>query len=244
MGRGYRRRRARVAWLPNLPFASDGGEPLNIAQDAIQIDSGGKTSTRVFPLIKDEAPDPLGQSLSDYTQGGYLLKRIVGKLFVGMQQRDEGEPEAHKEIPNCIVTASFEILRTDVTNNPTGSVNADVNYNSLLEDNERDPWIWQRSWCLSNGNSTIVPAGTGSSFGFYPYTNVEYGSVADGPHVDAKTARRVGPDERLFLCITTTCLADYTASWPTVQDGGIDFLFQYRVLGVPIKMSNRKNTSR
>lgn len=242
MGRGYRRRRARVAWLPNLPFASDAGEPLNILSAGIPVDATGKTSTLVFPLVKDEGPDPLGQSLSDYTQGGYILKRIVGKLFVGMGQYPEGE---NTELPFSLVTASFEILRTDVTNVPAGITNKDVNYNSLLEDNERDPWIWQRSWCLSNGNSTINPTtGIGNSFGYYPYTNAEYGSVADGPHVDAKTARRVGPDERLYLCVTTTCIADYTAANPTVRDGGVDILFQYRVLGVPVKMSNRRNASR
>lgn len=236
-----RTRRSRVTWLPNLVFTTDGGENLNIQSGVVDVDPRAISTTEYYPLVRDEQPDATDTILSDYTQSGYLLKRIVGKFFVGMGQRaPEGEPPP-PVTGFTIVTAALEVLRTDESNNPTAAANIQ-NLNPLYELNERDPWIWQRSWILSNGN--FQPSAGNAieeSFAYFPYTNQEYGSVQDGPHVDAKTARRIGPEERLFLTVTTNSLTDMGAG---AEGGAIAFAFQYRVLGVPLRSSNRRNASR
>lgn len=47
---------------------------------------------------------------------------------------------------------------------------------------------------------------TGSPTTVGPESNMEMGSVADGPHVDQKTARIVSSEERLFLTVSATVL--------------------------------------
>lgn len=235
-----RRRKRLVTWLPNLARTTSGDSfPINWLFGSVVMDASGRATTEVELLVKDEYPDQADNVLSDYTQGGYLLQRVVGKLFVGMRQSTPTEPNA--ALPGGIVTASLEILRTNPDdNNPTGLANVD-NYNALSPGNERDPWIWQRSWMLSNGNATVFTEPYDQTWGYAPYTNCEYGSVLDGPHVDAKTKRRVGPEERLALVITTQAATEHTQGF---DDGAVDIIFQYRVLATPIRSSNRRNTSR
>lgn len=99
-------------------------------------------------------------------------------------------------------------------------------YTTLARDTTREPWIWRRSWIL--GWSTILNqfnlgrqiqlganaaqvlagynvsgvrnSGPGSSF---PESNALHGSALDGPHIDAKTARRIGQDDRLYIAFST-----------------------------------------
>lgn len=240
-----RTRRSRVTWLPNLVFTTDGDENTNLCTGVVAVDPRAVSTTEVFPLVRDEQPDATDVILSDYTQSGYLLKRVVGKFFCGMAQLPSEAEPAGPITSTCIVTAALEIIRVGPDNNALANAQAEVVYNPLAELNERDPWIWQRSWCFSNGNMDPTQFPTtnaiGNTFAFFPYTNAEYGSVADGPHVDAKTARRVGPEERLCLTVTTNSLIDQGAN---AEGGAVPFVFQYRVLGVPIRSSNRRNASR
>lgn len=237
-----RGRRRNVVWLPNLKRVIDtqaGDIPTNLLIGTIPVDSRADFTTLTFPLVRDENPEQdTDNTLADYTQGGYILKRVVGKLFVGMrQQLNEPGPD----VACGIVTAALEVLRTSPDdNNPISATTS--NYNPLAEGNERDPWIWQRSWILANGNAN--PAGlTGAleTWGLAPFLNVEYGSVMDGPHVDVKVGRRIGTEERLFLSMTTNSIEEWVEG---TVDGDVDFIFQYRVLGIPVRSSNRKNTSR
>lgn len=74
----------------------------------------------------------------------------------------------------------------------------------------------------------------------YPDNNQNMGSVMDGPHVDAKSQRRVGNEERLFL------IADAMVA---VAGGGGSFSVQWfadlRPVGSILKMAgNRRNASR
>lgn len=235
-----RRRRGNVVWLPNTPTTRENIDTaVNWKRGTLACDGGGNTAVAIELLVRDENPADTENALADYTQGGYILKRVVGKLFVAARQEDPTEGNA--VIPGVLVTASLEVLRTDPnTNNPTGLADLTV-YDAQAAGNERDPWIWQRSWILSNGNAVNFNEAADKSWGFFPYSNAEYGSVLDGPHVDAKAKRRIGTEERLALIVSATSIEEHAQGF---DDQYVDFIFQYRVLGTPTRSSNRRNTSR
>lgn len=230
-----------VTWLPNIQRNVEPSDntPVNLSFGTIAIDERGVSTTAVQALVRDQNPTLTTDNvLADYTQGGYRLDRVVGKFYCGMEQK-VAEP-ATDILPSTFLTASLEILKVDPnTNQPVGVANLS-NYDLTAPGNERDPWIWQRTWLLSNGNAQNFTL----PWAYGPYTNAEYGSVLDGPHVDAKTRRRVGPEERLFLIVTTFTAWDYTVATPTIDPGAAWWMFQYRALGSPLKTSNRRNASR
>lgn len=235
-----RRRRSPVTWLPNWGGQTAANEDVNFIGGNLAVDFRGVQSTFTFPLLKD-AQDETGTTLADYTQGGYLLKRIVGKLFCNMRQFTPAE--GTKTPPWCIFSAGIEVLRTDQTNLPAGLAAPVLNYGTLDRDNERDPWIWRRDWILANGQVDLAGYGAAAeAFAWGNTNNQEYGSVMDGPHVDAKVGRRIGPDERLYISLTT--LFNQATLLEPAQDGEVAFRFIYRVLGVPIRSTNRRNASR
>lgn len=68
------------------------------------------------------------------------------------------------------------------------------------------------------------------------------GSLYTGPHVDQKTARVVGPEERLFLDVTATVLFDGAGAATTT---GFLIHSNLRVLGsMRTQLGNRRNASR
>lgn len=233
-----RRRRRNVTWLPNTSYDRAGND-VNWKTGVLNVTPDGQAAVAIELLVRDENPDAGDNVLSDYTQGGYILNRVVGKLFVGMAQN--APTEGNEVIPSVLVTASLEVLRTDPnTNNPTGIANL-TTYDAQASGNERDPWIWQRSWILSNGNAEPPLGAYDPVFGYFPYTNAEYGSVADGPHLDAKAKRRISTEERLALVISACAVSENGLGF---DDGDVRYLIQYRVLGTPVRSSNRRNTSR
>lgn len=206
-----RRRKPRVVWLPPTNVNAIGVNKT-AGYQIFAVDVAGATgdfSVGEIPLVIDaEDDDPLDPgtiTLSDIENSGYRLRRIVGKIFCF--QKQQGLPgTAPREV---IVTAGLIIRRTDPE---TGTSLAFTNSNAaeLTSPGETrnfsDPWIWRRTWVLSdpsskaandtfpdNATSNIGPAGPCS------------GNL-DGPHVDQKTARLVGPEERLFLNVSATVL--------------------------------------
>lgn len=199
-----RRKSPRVVWLPPDRFNCLGatGGATSLLQNGIKrivfgVPGGtGSSHTEVIPIVADAQVDLAiltGDSLADITNSAYRLRRIVGKVFCGMQQTE------NSTTTQVIVTAGLIVLRARqdgtgqiVPLNPTTE-----EYSTQMLQNWSDPWIWRRSWVFSNLPRTFA-SGTES----YAETNQGYGSVLDGPHVDAKTARIVGPEERLFFVIT------------------------------------------
>lgn len=188
----------------------------------------------VISVVHD-VPAPVAtelSSLADITQSSYRLRRIVGKIFVSLQQLDDPNVQS-----SVIVTAGLIVLRVGDDALP---LDTNLNhYSPQRQDSASDPWIWRRTWMLSNTFRATSPA---SFFGgaFWPPTNADYGSVADGPHVDQKTARIISAEERLFLVVGTTSF-----------DGTSGFTLDLRVVtdlrvlaSLRSNAGNRRNASR
>lgn len=201
-------------------------------------------------------------TLADLQGSGWQLRRLVGKIHATYQPITEIDFVKNGQdngSPGCYFAAGFMVRKVSgQASNTAGNVNV------LDADDYDDPWIWRRGWVLgqstNNGiagsydqtavaanhtNRAVGARGFGQQIAFsnFPATNAEYGSVMDGPHVDQKTNRIIGADERLFLHLTTKALpiqpqANYTA------DTSVIGVFDLRMLGNLRRITNRRNASR
>lgn len=245
-----RTKRPTVVWLPNdrqnrlgvAPSPAAAGTDSAILIAALGIPAiTGPVGVVVLPVVLDEPQGlTLAQtSLADVEGSAYRLRRIVGKIFIQPAQR---AVIGINDASAFVVTAGFIILRTDDVGNPL-SLLTPTSYDPQSLDNIRDPWIWRRTWFLSNldgraARNVINPDERTSAFA--QDTLAGPGAI-DGPHVDAKTARIVSDEERLFLVVSAVSL-DGTAQ-------GLDqlalIIADLRVLVSMRKQSgNRRNASR
>lgn len=197
-----RKTRPRVVWLPGTNANSVGASPsTNHVQNFFVVTTApptiGDTATGEIPLVIDSEDDPLGAStsLSDVENSGYRLRRVVGKIFVTYLQ-DVQSPE------RIIVTAGIIVRRSNpVTGTSFAASTLDEELlNAQKIRNDGDPWVWRRSWILKTTFDTDLAVEGHTNYSF------NAGSVADGPHVDAKTARIVSSEERLFLDVSVLVL--------------------------------------
>jgi len=244
-----RKRKPAVVWLPQdinnrlgqAPIAASTGEQSSLIIKILTAPPlGDPPSTEEIPIVKDfgglsnvvEAT----QTLSDLENSGYRLRRIVGKLFFAMTQ---SAAPALGDVTTVVVTAAFIIRRIDPSLGTSladpigGPPGIEINVASL--ENQDDPFIWRRSWMLSNK----LDANNTDNFGLA--FNGLYGSAVDGPHVDQKTARLVGPDERLFLTVTCSGVDGNAQTTPlaVVMVGDLRVLASMRS-----SVGNRRNASR
>lgn len=235
------RKPPRVVWLPtndNKPAEELEGTVWNIVPNL--------TVTGATPIVNveqgivlDVPRDPSVESLSDVENSGYRLRRIVGKIFVIGDTLDDASG-----IQAIGVTAGLIVRRVDsLGTSLAAQVGIDQSEcNPSLHINEMDPWIWRRSWLLLN--PVLFTAAAGPELDIpAPWNNIQCGSALDGPHVDQKTARVVGPEERLFLDVSVTALigADGVSEIPN------DTLcfYEFRILGsMKTSSGNRRNASR
>lgn len=252
-----RRSKPRVVWLPTTnTFSVDAGATSgwNLASVPFSIGASGDAGVIEVPIVMDgNTSDPLDptSSLADIESSGYRLRRIVGKLYCFVAQ---GITVSQEII--CGISAGFIIRRVDGSTGGSLAVAASAATNfDLIDpakiDNTMDPWIWRRDWLLSCGpsfvgeeadpptigtDSLIAGRGGGANFGkFYP------GGNAEGPHVDQKTARIVGPEERLFLDVSATTIIGLNAS----ANSSLVIIYNFRVLAsMRSNIGNRRNASR
>lgn len=242
-------RRPQVVWLPpdinnrlgQAPVAATSGtnSALGIALIAAPGGVGQVAVTTLFPIVKDEPQNLTGltETLSDFEGSAYRLRRIVGKIFVALRQTVANSTAATAN--NLLVTAGFIILRVDDGGQPMNS--SAPTYDVQAIDQARDPWIWRRTWALTNIPNLPVAAGATDSIILGNPSNADAQSMVDGPHVDAKTARIVSDEERLFLVITAAAI-DGTEAQTT---NGLFVTWDLRVLASMRKSSgNRRNASR
>lgn len=153
----------------------------------------------------------------------YFLKRIVGKLHAEVRGLcGPNNAGGTARCPAVLFGAGFFVARAADSavgggpNLPIGAASLAEqieHYSPLSEDTIREPWIWRRVWTLSNFAvaKTTGTAGVGGIAQLggenFPTSTSNYGSVADGPHIDAKTARRIRQDERLWFVVAA-------ANWP------------------------------
>lgn len=203
----------------------------------------GNVAQYVTPIVPDETalPDPTlaqSQSLRDLTEGqDWFLKRIVGKLNIACAQSNPNTGIG-TAWPNVICTAAFFVAKaTDDDPNELDLNSDDVD--PLNAFNTRQPWIWRRSWILSNHGQQV--AGDHNTY-LGPTSNWEFGSALDGPHIDAKTARRIRREERLWFTMSAMGFQEFPGQ---VGEGvsseltTLSWSLDYRILGQMRKSSNR-----
>lgn len=231
-----RRRKTRYTWFPSDGSAVTNGnatftEELIAFESGLAIVPGADSAlpvgavTSVIADFDRNDENSKNNSLADLMGSEYILKRIVGKIFVELTTTKLGSnPVLPPDLQSALVTAGFFIapFGTDPTSGtiaqdfPVGqtSPTAIPIYKPSDGVTARQPWIWRRSWLLtaggnqgnwqSNPATRVVSETTGDILGSgtFPSNNVAYGSVLDGPHIDAKTARRVHKHERLWYSVS------------------------------------------
>lgn len=240
-----KRRAPRVVWLPPDRFNGIGSTPGSGATVGTQtgvkrlittVPAGaGSAHTEVIPMVQDSTTETnriVQGSLADYEQSAYRLRRIVGKFFCAVHPNDSNG--ASTEV---VVTAGIIVLRVHDVAGATVPINATVEeYSTQMLQNWADPWIWRRTWVLGNSAGELA-----AGFPFYSETNTSgSGSAVDGPHIDAKTARIVGPEERLFLVVT-----GQSVNGDPQINMQLDYIFEMRCLAsMRSSQGNRRNASR
>jgi len=230
-----RRRKTKYQWLFNTgtigPAANiedtHSGRELTVSAPA-----NGTSAISVADLLLDTPSDeaPVNLPMGVFQNNEYVIKRIVGKCFGAIDQSAAitGGPR------RVILTCGIFVARAGDADDGAGAENVPIgflvgnqavdNYSPNRAETIREPWVWRRQWILEN---QVVAAGNPGTASF-PTTTAGYGSVADGPHIDAKTGRRVGSDERLFFAASARNFPpNATADDPTIVRVWID----YRVLG-------------
>jgi len=258
-----RRRRPRVVWLPmqgndiaqGMELGDNSAAGLS---DVLAVPGDGQIYWSTHSITFDYSDSAQAEqgnfqrSLQDLTSGNaYRLRRIVGKIFVGAETTaDTGT------IGNVDVACGFIINRTDDSGNPLffGLTGDNTQRSPLGQDAQQDPWIWRRRWVLSPVPSGLVVDAsnvlTAANFlqtalegPYFPQTNAAYGSVQDGPHIDQKTARIIGNQERLMFWIAARRLTNVSDNG--TQDTLVSFTLDARIVAsLRQNVGNRRNASR
>lgn len=239
-----RKSKPRVCWLQQdlnnrLAVApAVATSPADPSPFIVAFTGPGLTSvndTQIIPLVKDEGQSEAvaTSSLSDLQNSGYRLRRVVGKLNFLVSQ---GTAVAAGDPSLFMVTAGMIILRCSngiLPNIAPASIDP-----AVLQTTE-DPWMWRRSWILSDNTGAGV---VGNNI-VGPTDNLQYGGGnMDGPHVDAKVARLVNQDERLFLVVS---VAGLNGNAQAANPGLILLVGELRYLAsMRTTIGNRRNASR
>jgi len=234
-----KRRKTKYTWLPTI--GQDAGAEAGVPDDAgfsfaSAVTEKGEDLVLSVLLVDEpfEGNDEASVSLADQIGSEYYIRRIVGKFHASYSQL--GQNVGNQIIPDsCLVTAGFFIARADTSNlnEPIGAPTTPLeNYSPRARQNIREPWIWRRTWMLGNNLAdglTIPPTGLVRGNCFFPATTAGYGSVLDGPHIDAKTSRRVRKEERLFFACSV--FGGVTSGSVPDTPGLLQCHLDYRVLG-------------
>lgn len=239
--------------LGGIANREGGGSAYGLTTVSIQVipeldpSSGpGAGSCVAVSLVPDETQHPdaaaTGNStLRDFTEGqDWLVKRIVGKIhaYSVQQAPDAGQTCWQQMQLGC----AFFVARANEENPNTPDLEA-REYDPLGSEVVREPWIWRRTWLLNNDLGDAVGTGLVSFKGVAPISTMQYGSVLDGPHLDAKSARRVRREERLwFVASVNGFYGDVENSFDvavTRKDSFIEVNLDYRILGAMRKSNNR-----
>lgn len=256
-----RRRGSGGTWFPNLGTAGpegdedddDAGIFINaILSTAIPSQSVITDLTFDNP-IEDEALSATASrsSLSDIIGSEYILKRIVGKVLAAVDQSNSAFVGQFGVLLTCgffVARAEDSTTESAVNPQPIGTeteVEKRENYSPAVPSTIREPWIWRRRWILGNQarqSTGSAPTSLASSAtAAFPSSTAGYGSVMDGPHIDAHTVRRVSQDDRLWFAAAFRLLS---ADWGAQPFGpgqlgvnpiGINIHLDYRLFGRLIK---------
>lgn len=196
-------RRAGGTWLPPLPtFYGENDEGVTFYESFATAGAVGEKPTLTYiPVVTDATPNVdaavggVNHSLRDVVEGQeYVLKRAVGKFFAAPQQL-----ESQASAWLVMVCAALAVLPVE-DSNPSAPALEDDDMNPLLAQNAMSPWLWRRTWILSNN---LTP----NTYLYYPNSTAGYGSVMDGGHIDTKgVSRRIRREQRLFMLVAAQTL--------------------------------------
>jgi len=185
------------------------------------------------------------RSLHDLvSSNAYRLRRLVGKLFI----YNFGDPSVGfaTRAPLTQVSSAFIVCRTDTYGNATTDFDS---VNPLAQDAANDPWIWRRSWIFGQSYQAVDSLSPYSpaayAMGAFPVGTPHYHGALDGGHIDAKTARVIGQEERLYWVTAARCLS-YTFTSPGDSESNyVHGLLECRALAsLKFGSGNKRNASR
>jgi len=229
-----RRRRNRSTWFPILPtFEGDGGGiGWTFYEYDDTIDGGSVNSpASATALVADQGIEEGSQTndfstLRDLVEGQtWLCERVVGKIVPRLDAQSGGGGA-----PVVIACAALAVLPADQASGAPELVNDD--YQPLAAQNAYQPWLWRRTWLLSNPAINETNAA-----GFLPTSAAGYGSVLDGPHLDTKGGKRVIQREQRLYLVTQCAVSNLAAGG--LNDTTVTWNYDLRVLGRMIKAKNR-----
>jgi len=265
MAKRFARRRPSVVWLPTYGTDFSDGEGSPAASNGINgvafVPNDGTFVNNIVPCTFDYTDSASAEdsdqerSLQDLSSGNeWRLRRIVGKFHCAAVPQEVISGQT--ELPTVDLAAAFIVLKTDDDGNPQRSADYYAKEGPLSQDGAENPWIWRRRWLLTpvprviTWEATATGSLTASSVnvhtflggnGLWPATTADYHSVADGPHIDQKTARRIKRAERLYFWMQAR--AQDTGGDAVVA--ALNFQLDYRLLGsVRGATGNRRNASR
>lgn len=249
-----KRRKRQVAWFPTRWFEDPGSlsGPSNAGHQPLVITRDGTPSLFFVPLVLDQPVEEINVSttaidrvtIQDIVQGNeYIVRRIVGKCWHVVS--NEGDPENFAFPPAALITMGIFVARTedeDPTNYgfPIGATTDVVrNYSPQYPNNIREPWMFRRTWLLGNNAMFLNSSNEKLAYAQFPPTNSQAPSSLDGPHIDAKSARRVHGDERLWMVVETRAWPPPSGPSTYDLDGHMTTTWDFRVLGTLTKARNR-----
>lgn len=217
-------------------------------------------------LLENQASGLAGapfMTLADLMSSSWRVRRVVGKLHATFHIRASQTQDPGGSTPPFGVLFGAGLMVREVDE----SGGTDLLKVSVMDrDDSTDPWIWRRTWILGQGvrfirnanagvqGATELPANSVAqtaaasdeavAWAHFPNTNCDYGGAGlDGPHVDAKTNRLIGPEQRLFLHLEARRLPIQA---PPIFDDNSDIIgvFDFRLLGGLERATNRRNASR
>lgn len=227
-----RRRREPVFWLPTIgKNPSTGTKPVtDYNSTSVTVSATADDITTIIrqpfdtePLETAGAPGFPGDIIYATAQE-YFLKRIVGKIWCDYTGESPGSAPRF-----ILASAGLFVSKTGAGGGvvPT-TYDASIDYGVSAGTTVREPWIWRRSWILEHDTSLTVGVQAR-----YPRSNAGYGSVLDGPHVDAKTKRRVSNDDDIHIALSASALEGGTMT------GIVNFYWELRGLASTRKPRNR-----
>jgi len=227
-----KRRRSGGTWLPVLPtFIGEADEGYTWYESTLSlVNTVGSFDRQAVPLVTDATPNVdaaqagINHSLRDLVEGQeYVLKRAVGKVWGSLDQSSEGSGVSR--IILCMALAVLPVQ--DVA--PTAPAIPDDDWDPLLAQNTMSPYLWRRTWVLSNNVLS-------SQTMFFPNSTGGYGSVMDGGHLDTKgTNRRIRKEERIFI-LTSAMVQDAVG---TGGAGGVLWGYDLRFFGAMRRARNQ-----
>lgn len=250
--RRFRRRKARVVWLPQpgTERAIQGVSALaatenpSWAEFAFTVTNGNAPTTVEVPMVVDQPTSAdlsstaslaiwRDQSLQKVNQPTYRLRRIVGEFFGAVTVTDAGNTAT-----GGILLAIGAIVRRVDSDGLVAVDGVDQDLNSIQ--NNADPWIFRRTWVLGSGLEPVT--GPPRAVSTFPGTTAAYGNAR--AHIDQKTIRKIGPEERLILNATAWIMPSTLTALP---DSGLTVwgCFDYRALAsIGYSSGNRGNSTR